>query len=96
MVTTGDAVGIDDAGQDFECNIYPNPASDMVTISLTGVEGRVDVSVVDINGRTVTAQTLDCAADCTKQMDVSGLAQGAYYVHIVGNNVNSVRKLIVR
>lgn len=96
VVTTGDAVGIDDAGQDFECNIYPNPASDMVTISLTGVEGRVDVSVVDINGRTVTAQTLDCAADCTKQMDVSGLAQGAYYVHIVGNNVNSVRKLIVR
>ena len=96
VVTTGERTGIDDADQNFECSIYPNPAKDMVSINVAGVDGRITISVVDINGRTVASETLECSSDCNKQMDVSGLSQGAYYVRIVGDNVNSVRKLIVK
>ncbi len=96
VVTTGERTGIDDASQNFECSIFPNPANDMVSINVAGVDGRITISVVDINGRTMATETLECSSDCTKQMDVSGLSQGAYYVRIVGDNVNSVRKLIVK
>ena len=54
------------------------------------------IAVVDMNGRTVASELLECSADCTKTMDVERLAQGAYFVRITGENVNMVKKLIVR
>ena len=96
VVTTGDETGIDDVDSRFECTIYPNPATDATTITVSGVEGRITISIVDINGRTVDTETLNCSADCEKTMDVAGLGQGAYFVRIVGDSVNSVRKLIVK
>ena len=93
--TTGN-IGIYDVEGSFNCNIFPNPATDETTISVSGVNGMVTIAVVDMNGRTVSSETLDCAADCVKKMNVSGLTQGAYFVRIYGENVNSVKKLIVR
>ena len=93
--TTGN-VGIYDVEGNFNCNIFPNPATDETTISVSGVNGQVTIAVVDMNGRTISSETLDCSADCVKKMNVSGLTQGAYFVRIYGENVNSVKKLIVR
>jgi hypothetical protein len=52
--------------------------------------------VVDMNGRTVATETLECNSDCVKTMEVDKLAQGAYFVRISGEQVNMVRKLIVK
>ena len=89
------AVGIDGVAE-ASCTIYPNPTSSATTISVSGVSGKVKIAVVDMNGRTVASELLECSADCTKTMDVERLAQGAYFVLITGENVNMVRKLIVR
>ena len=96
VITTGEATGIDDVDAHFQCTIHPNPATQATTITVSGVEGKITISVVDMNGRVVSKETLSCAADCEKALDVAGLSEGAYFVHIVGDNVNSVRKLIVR
>ena len=88
-------VGIDNISGAV-CTIYPNPTSSSTTISVSGVNGKVRISVVDMNGRTVAAETLECNSDCTKTMDVDHLAQGAYFVRITGDEVNMVRKLVVR
>lgn len=88
-------VGIDEA-QAAQFQIYPNPATGAVTISISGQNGMVEISVVDINGRTVRSEALQCDSDCVKKMNVEDLAQGAYFVRIVGENVNMVKKLIVR
>ncbi|MBR3436029.1 MAG: T9SS type A sorting domain-containing protein, partial [Bacteroidales bacterium] len=76
--------------------IYPNPTSSSTTISVSGVNGKVRIAVIDMNGRTVAAETLECSNDCTKSMDVEKLAQGAYFVRITGDEVNMVKKLVVR
>jgi hypothetical protein len=94
--TTLPYVGISDVEGDVSCTIYPNPASTETTISVSGANGLVRIAVVDMNGRTVASDELSCSADCTKQMTVEGLAQGAYFVRIVGDNINIVRKLVVR
>jgi hypothetical protein len=49
-----------------------------------------------MNGRTVASETLECNSDCVKTMEVVRLAQGAYFVRISGEQVNMVRKLVVR
>ncbi len=79
-----------------QCSVYPNPADDAATISVTGVNGKVNIAVVDMNGRTVASETMECAADCVKTLNVANLAQGAYFVRITGENVNMVKKLVVR
>ena len=92
---TTTAVHIDGVGE-ANCTIYPNPTSSATTISVSGVSGKVRIAVVDIKGRTVASELLECSSDCTKTMDVERLAQGAYFVRITGENVSMVRKLIVR
>ena len=92
--TTGEE-GIDDI-LSASCTIYPNPTSSATTISVSGVNGQVRIAIVDMNGRVVTSETMECASDCTKTMDVDALAQGAYFVRITGENINMVKKLIVR
>ena len=67
-----------------------------LSITVPGVEGPVTISVLDIHGRTVTTETLRCATDCEKTLDLTGLSQGAYFVRIVGDSVASVRKLVVK
>jgi len=90
-----DQVGIDNV-DGIGCTIFPNPATATTTISVTGANGTVRISVVDMNGRTVATETLECSDDCVKSMDVDRLAQGTYFVRVTGDNVNMVKKLIVR
>ena len=83
-------VGIDDV-VNANVNLYPNPASS--TVTLTGIEGMATVTVVDMNGRESGKWTV---TDGTLTIDVTEMAQGAYFVRIVGEQVNVIRKLIVR
>jgi hypothetical protein len=71
--------------------LYPNPAHS--TVTLTGIEGEAMVTVVDMNGR----ESGEWRVESGKlTIDVSGMAQGAYFVRIVGEQVNAIRKLVVR
>ena len=85
-----------DGVETMNCTIYPNPTSSATTISVSGVNGKVKIAIVDMNGRTVASETMECASDCVKTMDVENLAQGAYFVRITGESVNMVKKLVVR
>ncbi len=62
-------------------------------MTLTGIEGAATVTVVDVNGRETGKWTV---VDGTLTIDVTEMAQGAYFVRIVGEQVNAIRKLIVR
>ena len=84
------SVGIDDVAN-AAISLYPNPASS--TVTLKGIEGKATVTVVDMNGRKAGEWTV---SDGQLTIDVTEMAQGAYFVRIVGEQVNAIRKLIVR
>ncbi len=84
------SVGIDEAGS-VDIVLFPNPASGNVT--LQGVRSGSQVSVVDMNGRTV--RDFEAATD-NLRIDISDLAQGAYFVRITDGGTNTIRKLIVK
>jgi len=83
-------VGINDVDGNA-ISLYPNPAS--TTVTLTGIEGAATVTVVDMNGRETGKWNVE---NGKLTIDVSDLAQGAYFVRITGEQVNAIRKLIVR
>ena len=83
-------VGIDDVDA-AAISLYPNPATTTVTIS--GISGQATVTVVDMNGR-VSGEWRVENGEIT--LDLTGYAQGAYFVRIVGEQQSAVRKLIVK
>ena len=88
--------GFDAVNGGMNVSIYPNPTTSATTIALSGVNGEVSITIVDMNGRIVMSDSMSCEGDCTKTMEVSGLAQGAYFVRLNGDNVNMVKKLVVK
>ena len=94
--TTGSEGIATPSHSNINTSIHPNPTSRSTTISITGVNGKVRIAVVDMNGRIIATETLECSSDCEKTMEVDKLAQGAYFVRITADNANIVRKLIVR
>ena len=86
-------VGIDDVDA-AAISLYPNPATTTVTIS--GISGQATVTVVDMNGREVHTQAIKHSSNQTITLDLTGYAQGAYFVRIVGEQQSAVRKLIVK
>lgn len=73
--------------------LFPNPASSTVTLTVNGFDGETMVEVVDMNGRTVSKLT---TSNYQLMLDVSKLAQGAYFVRVTGEKATAVSRLIVR
>ena len=81
--------GIDDVNSSL-INLYPNPANTTVTVD--GIQGEAIVTIVDMNGRTVFSEKTVSSIT----IDLNGMAKGAYFVRITGENTTAIRKLIVK
>ncbi len=75
--------------------LYPNPSQGYATLSLNGLTGEADVSVVDITGRVVRKKQVDCNGG-NKQIAIEDLAPGTYFVRISAQGLNAVRRLVVK
>ena len=88
--TTLQLEGIDDVNG-TAITLYPNPATTVLTLS--GINGHADVSIMDVNGRTCGKWAVK---NGSTTLDISRLAQGAYFIRITGDKVNATRKLVVK
>lgn len=71
-----------------EFTVYPNPAQDKVTVSVSGnVRDNAQVEIIDMSGRTVARQNI---SDGTAEINISDLQKGVYIVKYDG----SVRKIV--
>ncbi len=92
VATFAPNTGIDDVST-YSMSLYPNPASSTVTVSIVGFEGQAKVELVDVSGRCVATQW---TTDSRVSINVSELAQGAYFVRVTGEKATAVSRLIVK
>ncbi len=72
--------------------IYPNPASTELYISLNNNVSKIDlVRIIDITGKELLAVNI---SDAKTKIDISSLSRGAYFVSIQTNEKTEVSKLI--
>lgn len=76
--------------------LYPNPATDFVNLSLEKAGDQVEVAVYDINGRKVMTKQFNGYSNFDEGMDVSQLNSGVYFVKINTQGKNATQKLIVK
>ena len=93
------AVGIAGGNYSVEAAlaVFPNPASNMVTISWKGAaESANQFTITSITGNVVARSPFVHGRDGSIDMNISGLAGGVYFVHGTGAMAGSISKLIIR
>lgn len=84
-----DSFNINDA-----IRVYPNPSKGQVTIHINQFVGKVNLQVVDINGRVVfTAKETDFNTE--KTINLSHLQTGMYVLKVSGDQLNYTQKIIL-
>lgn len=81
--------GIEDA-EGLAFSLYPNPASDMVTIDCAE---SATMTLTDMNGRTLYTSEV---SNSKFEISVRNLSKGAYFVRVTTADGSAVRKLVVK
>jgi hypothetical protein len=79
-------------------NIYPNPASSLLVIELGNeMMGEVEVKLFDLAGsEKLSAQTVKSAELASMDLEMGGLPEGVYLVHIAMGGEYIVKKVVKR
>ena len=86
-----------DQGEITGLNVYPNPAADRATVVFTSTEGAdFNIKMVDLSGRTIMNERGTAASGLNqREVNVSEMSAGIYFVVIETNNVVEQIKMIV-
>lgn len=78
-------------------DMYPNPATDAITLRADGISGAIEVSMIDVLGQEVAHFTdVVSSATYTHAFDVRGYAKGSYLANIKTTSGNVNFKFIVQ
>ncbi len=67
----------------LQLNVYPNPADKEISF-VTHLEGDIQLSVIDVNGRLVISKNIFVYENETIQLNIAQLNQGVYFLELVG------------
>lgn len=90
----GWGVSVNDVAEVGGVNVYPNPATDNVTIdwTLNDAKGNQTVKIFDINGRVVAEYAAE-EGSFEKTFDVSNLEAGMYMIEVSNGEYKATEKL---
>ncbi len=93
-ITVLSSLSVDDVTLDDVIRMYPNPASDFITLTNTGNETITQIRISDMNGRMI--QTISNDNLSQRQIDISSYASGIYFVRIETATASTVKRIIKR
>ena len=73
--------------------VFPNPASDNLTIQLAKVASDFSYLVTDVHGNTVISKATIVGSKVTT-VDVSNLTEGIYFIQVTANNFSTITKVV--
>lgn len=74
-------------------SIYPNPTKDNATLSISGLNESATVVLCDMQGRTISSETI-AAGTTNTTINTANLESGIYYVRVITANSTRTEKLI--
>jgi hypothetical protein len=96
-ITICSAAGVKNVANPARIGVFPNPASDMVTVEFDSrTAGEYNIKLQDIYGRVVKMKNATAVAGAnTYQLPLDGVKKGIYSITIRTGNETSTTKLIV-
>lgn len=92
--TPSSGVGIQNVENKEEINVYPNPSSGIVNIDFKqAIKGIIQIE--NTMGAKIYEEKVNIANAEVKTVDLSTFANGTYFVNVLNNNSNEVKKFKV-
>ncbi|ALO16758.1 Alpha-amylase precursor [Salinivirga cyanobacteriivorans] len=93
-IKSGTGVGISNLATESEqFSIYPNPATEKVTISASNpVDGSMQVQVFDLNGKLLVQDKFNASKST---LNISSLKSGVYFIRCATLHHNEIKRLVV-
>lgn len=89
------AENITDVNNNIAANIYPNPSDGIYNLNISGMDGDVELTVTDINGRVLQVKTLVAQSKhMSTAIDMSQQAPGVYLLTIKHEQGTINKKLV--
>ncbi|MFN6038497.1 MAG: choice-of-anchor I family protein [Bacteroidota bacterium] len=99
-VTVNACLGLSTSVQDALINVFPNPANDMINVSMSGLNEKTQVVMMNAVGQIVLTEKsgLTTSEKETIQFDVQELSNGVYFMNVFteSGNKKTVRVVINR
>lgn len=93
---TVDVVGIEE-GSEATFSVYPNPASNMVNIRTTHLEGdKITLNIFNLLGERILNETMNLSDGQVLNLDITSLPKGMYILSIINKDQRLDQKLIVK
>ena len=87
---------MDDDEFDNQINIFPNPATDQLTIKFDlSIPEYFTLKMVDVRGATIKSFPAQNYFNTTLPVDISNIPAGIYYLQINGEQLQVVKKLVI-
>jgi hypothetical protein len=93
VITFDPCAGIDMSSGFASYTVFPNPASGIVNISVTGVSGELSLDVFSVQGKSVYTGKVN--AGTITQPDLSGLPKGIYLIRILNDKTSMTGRVVI-
>jgi PKD repeat protein len=89
-------LGVNDHPGDVAFTLYPNPATDRVSVDFGDREGGIrTVTLINSLGETVAEKTYSASVRGAVGLDLTGFPRGIYLISVKDNTGTGIRKLMV-
>ncbi len=91
-----DFTGVDDASQNLEFDVLPNPSDGLFTLRMNlPAPGKLQLSIFDVAGRLVFRQSIPASGRVEAQIDLRFLANGSYQLRVNDEKTWGVKRLVI-
>ncbi|MNS83808.1 hypothetical protein D3C72_1176100 [compost metagenome] len=81
----------------IEFGIFPNPNNGVFKVAFKDVAGKIDIRIQNMNGVAVQSKTTQVTAGLTVvPFDLTALPRGIYFMHVMNNGKQTVRKIVLQ
>jgi hypothetical protein len=88
---------VTEIGSGLNLLVYPNPASSVLNINLSGNSESVEYSLLNYQGSEVYSRSIGAVnGEINHQLEIGNYAGGIYYLRIKTNNNTVIRKVVIR
>jgi hypothetical protein len=96
-VVQKNCTGISQNDLNASVKIFPNPVKEELTISITGNERLLDLTITDMNGKVLfTEKVTVSGGEFKRKLDVSGYAAGIYFFRLSAGERSYTEKVVVQ
>lgn len=92
-----DVTSVGESLSSEQIEVFPNPTTGLVNISINGIKGDYELNIFDLYGRVVYAASENVVSgNINKVVDLSGLEKGVYFLELVSDNGKYNQKLTIQ